>query len=467
MFWLSDVQRLLGGDVWPRVPLAAGATRLGGDALLLVGLVLISRATRAGRDVGGRLDASIIATTLAVDPMLLLAAMALFASVIGRLAIVTNELRGSHEQIAAAEARDELTGLASRTKFTDHLDTVLRQPAERGAYDAILLVDLDDFKTVNGGPGHAAGDALLFELGMRLQTIVRPSDLIARMGGDEFAILIEGEPLHTAIMIAQRVIRSVHEPVSLGGNATVYANASISIVYAHKGTDVDDVLRDADTAMYLATSRGKGRWEVFEPGMRAQAEERLELRTELSKALRLNQLVVHHQPIVDVDSGRLQGLEALMRWDHPTRGRIDPGRFIGIAEETEMIIPIGRWVIEEACRQVQLWDPSDRGLEISVNLSPIQLRDPDLVAVVRTALMRTGLAPHRLLLELTESSRTKTRRSTCSPSCVRSACASRSTTSVPASPRCSTCGPSRSTSRSSTAASSRRAWSRAPACSPG
>lgn len=266
MFWLSDVQRLLGGDVWPRVPLAAGATRLGGDALLLVGLVLISRATRAGRDVGGRLDASIIATTLAVDPMLLLAAMALFASVIGRLAIVTNELRGSHEQIAAAEARDELTGLASRTKFTDHLDTVLRQPAERGAYDAILLVDLDDFKAVNGGPGHAAGDALLFELGMRLLTIVRPSDLIARMGGDEFAILIEGEPLHTAIMVAQRVIRSVHEPVSLGGDATVYANASISIVYAHKGTDVDDVLRDADIAMYLATSRGKGRWEVFEPG---------------------------------------------------------------------------------------------------------------------------------------------------------------------------------------------------------
>ena len=270
----------------------------------------------------------------------------------------------------------------------------------------MLVLDLDDFKLVNDSLGHAGGDIVLQVVGERLSSLMRPGDAVARLGGDEFAMLVAGPDEGAGAAVAQRALAAIRTPISLPAGPTVHTvHSNVSVGVAHSGPDssVEGLLRDADIAMYLAKQSGKGHHEIFQPGMRQDVIDRLELRVELAEALARNEFVLHYQPIIEVVTGRAVGVEALLRWDHPRRGRVEPMQFIPLAEETELIIPIGRWVLMEACRRAVELDPRPDGLEIAVNVSAVQLRDPGLVDDVQRALDSAGLDPSRLIIELTES----------------------------------------------------------------
>ncbi|MGH9135335.1 MAG: putative bifunctional diguanylate cyclase/phosphodiesterase, partial [Ilumatobacteraceae bacterium] len=297
-------------------------------------------------------------------PVLLGGTMVMFSLVVLRLVLVTRELEVSRSRLLHEATHDSLTGLSNRVVFADRVRETLvrRQPA--GAHAAVLCIDLDDFKSVNDSLGHAAGDRLLCVIADRLTSLLRANDTVARLGGDEFAILLESVPAGVADNVARRVIETIKQPVDVAGDLRFYPNASIGIALGDSYEDVGAVMRDADIAMYLAKHRGKGRYEVFEAGMRQHALERLELRVELVDALDRGELAVRYQPVVEIHSDRIHGFEALLRWNHPTRGEVQPAQFISIAEESELLVPIGRWVLEEACRQAQSWDASPDGPEI-------------------------------------------------------------------------------------------------------
>jgi diguanylate cyclase (GGDEF)-like protein len=297
--------------------------------------------------------------------------------------------------------------LGNRTLFSEQVELAL----SGGTPVAVLCLDLDDFKLVNDSLGHPAGDVVLQVVGERLSGLLRPGDAVARLGGDEFAMLVVDPDTATGGAVAQRALAAIRQPMGLPavGPAArtphiVHSNVSVGVAHSNGDSSVEALLRDADIAMYLAKQSGKGHHEVFQPGMRQDMIDRLELRSDLSEALARNELVLHYQPIIEVDTGRPVGVEALLRWDHPRRGRVEPLQFIPLAEETELIVPIGRWVLMEACRRAVELDPRPDGLEIAVNVSAVQLRDPGLVDDVQRALDRAGLAPSRLILELTESS---------------------------------------------------------------
>jgi diguanylate cyclase len=337
------------------------------------------------------------------DDVLVGGTIVLFALVVLRLALVNRELERGRRRLLHDATHDALTGLANRVLLADLVERALGRRQPEGRYAAVLCLDLDDFKSVNDTLGHADGDRLLYVIAERLQRLTRGSDVVARLGGDEFAILLESVTPENALEVADRAIATIRQPVDLGDDVRIHPDTSIGVTYGSRGDSVDGVLRDADIAMYLAKSHGKGRWEVFQPGMRQHVVERLALRAELWGAIDRDELVLHYQPIADVATGAITGAEALVRWQHPIRGLIEPARFVGIAEETGLIVSLGRWVLREACREAQSWDPSPDGIEVAVNLSARQLEDPDLVAHVRAALDATGLAPYRLLVELTES----------------------------------------------------------------
>jgi diguanylate cyclase (GGDEF)-like protein/PAS domain S-box-containing protein len=311
------------------------------------------------------------------------------------------------QQLRHQAFHDALTGLPNRALFGDRLGHALARIARSGGPLAVLLLDLDGFKTVNDTLGHAAGDQLLAVVAERLRATVRPADTVARLGGDEFVVLLEDAAAPgEAVTVAERLLAALGAPVALPGhNAPIPASASVGIVTTADSATAGDLLRDADIAMYLAKGQGGGRYRLFEPTMRAAAVQRVELEADLRRAVEQGEFTLHYQPIVELDSGRLIGVEALVRWQHPTRGLLAPGGFIPLAEETGLLVPIGRWVLRRACRQVRAWQrtiPGYQQLSVSVNLSAVELAHPDLVAEVAEALTQADLEPHHLTLELTE-----------------------------------------------------------------
>jgi diguanylate cyclase len=332
-------------------------------------------------------------------PVLLGGTVVLFGLVVVRLVVMARELETSRTLLLHEATHDALTGLGNRTLFSEEIGKAL----DSGVPVAVLCLDLDDFKLVNDSLGHPAGDVVLRVVGERLSGLLRPGDAVARLGGDEFAMLVCDRDLATGGAVAQRVLASIRQPICLPAGHKVHSNVSIGVAHSSNESSVEALLRDADIAMYLAKQSGKGHHEVFQPGMRQDMIDRLEMRAELAEALARNEFVLHYQPIVEVSTGRPVGVEALLRWDHPRRGRVEPMQFIPLAEETELIVPIGRWVLIEACRRAVELDPRPDGLEIAVNVSAVQLRDPNLVDDVQRALDSAGLAPSRLILELTES----------------------------------------------------------------
>jgi diguanylate cyclase (GGDEF)-like protein/PAS domain S-box-containing protein len=320
-----------------------------------------------------------------------------------------SERKAFEEQLAHQAFHDPVTKLANRALFSDRVEHALMR-AERGVPQiAVMFVDLDDFKTVNDSLGHAAGDEVLQEVGRRLKIAVRPTDTVARFGGDEFAVLLDGvNGSADAADAAARILRALDLPVEIDGKH-VFPRASVGICLVDDSRETPvaaELLRNADVAMYMAKRDSKGSYRVFEPTMHERVVERLELRSDLQHALNLDQLELHYQPLVRLVGREILGVEALLRWNHPTRGTIPPNTFIPVAEETGLIIPIGRWVLESACREgVRLHEqfPRAEPLTISVNLSVRQLQAETIVSDVRHALEVTGFPAAALVLEITES----------------------------------------------------------------
>jgi diguanylate cyclase (GGDEF)-like protein/PAS domain S-box-containing protein len=307
---------------------------------------------------------------------------------------------------------DSLTGLANRALFRDRVNHALSQARRSSNSIAALFMDVDDFKIVNDTHGHAMGDALLTAIAGRLRSCLRTGDTISRLGGDEFAILLEESTDVAPVEVAERIMRALEEPFRIDGHE-LHVRASIGVAYANGQEGeaaTEELLRNADVAMYVAKNQGKGRCEVYQPATHKTVMSRLQLRTDLQHALDNDEFVLHYQPLVTLESGHISGLEALVRWQHPERGLIPPLDFIPLAEESGLIIPIGRWVLRTACREarrLQLLYPQDPPLSMSVNLSAQQLQSPAIVAEVRQALAETGIDPSTLTLEITESAMMK------------------------------------------------------------
>jgi diguanylate cyclase (GGDEF)-like protein/PAS domain S-box-containing protein len=302
---------------------------------------------------------------------------------------------------------DTLTGLANRALFFDRLSHAMDRSLRRANPVAVLFLDLDDFKAVNDSFGHPAGDDLLVEVAKRIRSATRPGDTVARFGGDEFAVLLEtGRMPNAAQDVAHRIIEALTPTSLLRGNEfSVRASIGIAIAEGPQVTP-DDLLRDADLAMYVAKRNGKGRFEMYRPKMHEDALRLLETEVGIREGLVAREFEVFYQPIVNARSGRLVGAEALVRWNHPSRGLLAPSEFIGIAEDTGLIVPLGRQVLSAAASQAQSWRREgvvDDDFYVSVNLSALELRESDLVTSVAGALNVSGLPPERLVLEVTES----------------------------------------------------------------
>ena len=329
------------------------------------------------------------------------------AHLIFQIQDITDRKR-AEEQLVHDALHDGLTGLPNRALFMDHLKQAVERGKRRKDYlYAVLFLDLDRFKIINDSLGHLVGDQLLVGIARRLETCLRATDTVARLGGDEFTILLEdlGEPMET-IQVAERIQRELAVPFKLAGQE-VFTTVSIGVAPSTTGyAKADDILRDADTAMYRAKQMGKARHVVFDQEMHARAMNLLQLETDLRRALERRELFLNFQPIVALATEQIIGFEALVRWRHSERGIISPMDFIPIAEETGLIIPIGQWVLEEACRQTKQWKEQvhpDRPLFVSVNLSGKQFQQPDLLEQITSILRESGLAPCSLKMEITES----------------------------------------------------------------
>jgi diguanylate cyclase (GGDEF)-like protein/PAS domain S-box-containing protein len=311
-------------------------------------------------------------------------------------------------QLSYDALHDRLTGLSNRILFQERLEHVLQLAKRHSDFSfAVLYIDLDRFKVINDSLGHLAGDRLLIGIAGRLKACIRSSDTLARLGGDEFAILIEdvdnkGDIIH----LVERIQQEFKLPFNLGGQE-IYADASIGVLIETTNYDrAEDLLRDADTAMYRAKERGRGCYEVFDITMRDRAVAMLHLETDLRKAIINQEFQLHYQPIVALHNNQITGFEALVRWQHPNKGLVPPMEFIGVAEETGLILPLGAWVLQEACAQMRTWHeefPCHPPLSVSVNVSGKQFAQVDLVDKICQILAETCFDPHYLKLEITES----------------------------------------------------------------
>ncbi len=323
----------------------------------------------------------------------------------GRLEDSLAQLTELKEELRHQASHDSLTKLANRSLFTERVEAAIDRLAQNDRFVAVLFLDLDDFKTVNDSLGHAAGDELLVHVAARLEGSCRPEDVVARLGGDEFAVLLED--LHQpsdGTDVAERILRGLLAPFAIEGK-DLTVRTSIGVAFGGHGEEASQLLRNADAAMYSAKVNRKGTYRVYEDEMHAEMIRRLELRADLTDAASRGELEVVYQPIIDLNEGTVSGFEALIRWNHPTRGVVPPNQFIPFAEETGLIGKIGKFVLRSACRQANEWRQAypDANLSMAVNLSPRQLADVDVVGEVTRALRDTGLQPDRLILEITEN----------------------------------------------------------------
>ena len=311
------------------------------------------------------------------------------------------EKRNSDKRIAFLAHHDALTGLPNRVQLREHIEKTL-QDVERGGKAAVLCMDLDNFKAINDTLGHPIGDALLCAVSARLRDLVRDKDLVCRTGGDEFAIVQCGpeQPMAATAALAGRIVETLSVPFELGDHHVV-VGASVGIAIApDDGNTADQLLKNADMALYRAKEDGRARFHFFEPDMDVRAQARRLLELDLRKAIGGGEFELFYQPIVNLAENRISGFEALLRWNHPVRGRVSPAEFIPLAEETGLIVAIGEWVVRQACIEARTW-PS--GLRVAVNVSPVQFRNQTLVSTVVSALGTSGLHPDQLELEITEA----------------------------------------------------------------
>ena len=351
---------------------------------------------RAGHRDGSWLHLETIGNNLLDDPN------------VGHMVLNTRDIsdrKALEQQLSHQAFHDPLTDLANRALFKDRVEHALLSRARATTPLGVLFLDLDNFKTVNDSLGHVVGDELLITAAKRIQSCLRSADTAARLGGDEFAVLIEDATGEVSVHIAERIIEAFKAPFTLQGKKS-FIHTSLGIATSNSGEGADEILRNADIAMYTAKNAGKGCYAVFEPEMHAVALGQLELDVDLRRAVEREEFVLHYQPITDLTTGRIVGVEALVRWRHPERGLLPPSHFISRAEETGIILPIGHWILKEACRQVAAWnrdDPEGPPLRASVNLSGKQLESPTLVEDIAAVLTDTGMDPGALILELTES----------------------------------------------------------------
>jgi diguanylate cyclase (GGDEF)-like protein/PAS domain S-box-containing protein len=342
-------------------------------------------------------DFEILCTNLTADP-------AVGALVLNGRDV--SERKALEQQLAHQAFHDPLTDLANRALFQDRVEQALARAERTDAGLAVLFLDLDDFKTVNDSLGHQAGDVLLVEIARRLVAAVRATDTVARLGGDEFAILLEEVGEIEIRHVSDRIGHAIRAPIDLEGRR-VFVSVSIGIAPTTAGLrTTQELLRGADVAMYSAKGRGKGLAQVFDGSMHAEVVSRLALDADLRGAIERGEFSIRYQPTVALPGQQLVGLEALIRWHHPTRGFVPPDQFIPLAEETGLITRIGQFVIDEACRQARAWQrecPQTSDLSISVNLSARQIQAVEIVDMIRAALERSGLPPETLILEITES----------------------------------------------------------------
>jgi diguanylate cyclase (GGDEF)-like protein len=320
----------------------------------------------------------------------------------------SKELEESREHFRHAAFHDALTGLPNRSLFTEHLRVALTRTQQNEEYRfCVLFLDLDRFKNINDSLGHPCGDELLLLVARRLEMCIRQTDLVARFGGDEFAILLDGlQDLSDVVRVAEKIQQAISAPFKLSDHEAI-TTASIGIAVGSSSyKEAEDIIRDADTAMYRAKDQGKARYEIFDTAMHTRAVTLLRLESDLRRAVEKQELRVYYQPIVSVRTGELYGFEALVRWLHPERGLVSPADFIPLAEETGLIAPLGLTVLREACSQLRKWQQrsfADRDLIMSVNLSGKQLTQSDLIERIQEILVASQLNPAHLKLEITES----------------------------------------------------------------
>jgi diguanylate cyclase (GGDEF)-like protein len=313
------------------------------------------------------------------------------------------ERRRAEAEIVHLARHDVLTGLANRAEFNAKLEEASKRLKRNGGSVTVMMLDLDKFKAVNDTLGHPAGDQLLVEVGRRLQSTIRETDVLARLGGDEFAIIQEGgaNQHEGAIALALRIISAISQPFDLNGHEAG-VGASIGIALApENGVEPEELLKSADLALYDAKASGRNDFRIYHPTMLEIAHTQRSAESDLRDAIARQQFELHYQPVVDVKTRRLCGVEALIRWRHPTRGLISPDQFIPLAEATGLIVPLGEWILQRACADAASWPAH---VKIAVNISAVQFKKGNLFDVILCTLVETGLAPERLELEITETS---------------------------------------------------------------
>ena len=344
-----------------------------------------------GSTILARLSMSVVAESDTAEPPL----------VLGQVLDIT-EARETEARLAYLASHDVLTGLPNRLLLLDRLAQAMHRRERFRGEVVVLFLDIDDFKIVNDGLGHAAGDEFLVEAGHRLRQCVRPTDTVARLGGDEFVMVCEVDHIDLVAPLCERVAAALARPYDLDGKS-LQMSASIGVVVGDDMHEPADLLRDADVAMYRSKADGRGRATVFTARLRAEAVERLEQEADLRVALREGQLEVHYQPVICCADASVYGAEALVRWRHPDRGLLMPGEFLPAAERSSLIVDVGTAVLHAACRQLAIWQQAGLDLRVSINISPRQLLDRDVVDTVLSACDQAGARPAGLVLELTEN----------------------------------------------------------------